>query len=107
MADQAGVDFVFEIERIRWLPGAVKYGQEGAFPGGMGRNLDYFAPHVSFDDEISVLTQDLLWTPETSGGLLVALSPDAVGAYQKRCPVAFVVGHVEAGDGELYVTSRA
>lgn len=107
MAEQAAVDLVFEIERLRWLPGAVHYGEEGAFPAGMGRNLDYFAPHVSFDDDIPVLMQDLLWTPETSGGLLVALPPDAVGAYQKQCPVAFVVGRVEEGKGSLYVTSRA
>ena len=107
MAEQAGVDFVFEIERIRWLPGAVQYGEGGSFPGGMGRNLEFFAPHVTFDEEIPVLTQDLLWTPETSGGLLVALPPDAVGAYQKQCPGAFVVGRVETGEGSLYVTSRA
>lgn len=107
MAEQAGADFVFEVERLRWLPGAVQYGEQGAFPGGMGRNLDFFAPHVTFDDEISVLTQDLLWTPETSGGLLVALSPGDVGAFQKECPVAFVVGRVEAGEGAIHVTSRS
>lgn len=107
MAEQADVNFIFEMERIRWLPGAVQYGEAGAFPGGMGRNLDHFAPHVTFDEDISVLEQDLLWTPETSGGLLVALPPAAVGDYQKQCPGAFVVGRVEAGPGRLYVVSRA
>ena len=107
MAKHAKIDFVFEIDRIRWLPGAVQYGEEGAFPGGMGRNLEYFAPHVFFDDDIPVLYKDLLWTPETSGGLLVTLPPAAVGTFQKQCPVAFVVGRVEDGQGRLYVTSRA
>lgn len=107
MAEQAGVNFVFEEERIRWLPGAVQYGEAGAFPGGMGRNLEFFAPHVTFDEDISVLTQDLLWTPETSGGLLVALPPAAVGDYQKQCSGAFVVGRIEEGQGRIYVTSRA
>lgn len=107
MAELAGVNFVFEAERIRWLPGAVQYGEAGAFPGGMGRNLEHFAPHVTFDEDISVLTQDLLWTPETSGGLLVALPPAAVGDYQKQCPGAFVVGRIEPGEGSVYVTSRA
>lgn len=103
MADaQEGVDFRFFLERLPWLPGADRYGEAGMFPGGMGNNLDYFAPYVTFSEHVSTLMQDLLWTPETSGGLLVALPPSAVGAFLARCP-AWHVGEVIPGEGRLRV----
>jgi len=103
MAMQAGVNLHLFHSHLLWLPGADKYGREGAFPGGMGRNLDYFAPDVFFDAEIDQLNQDLLWTPETSGGLLVALPPPAVPAFLEQVPQAVVVGDVRPGGGKIYV----
>lgn len=103
MAGQGDVDFRFSVEKLPWLPGAQEYGAEGAFPGGMGRNLDYFQTHVTFGDGVDQLTQDLLWTPETSGGLLVAVSPDRVETYRQHCATAVVVGHVTAGNGHIFV----
>lgn len=103
MAAAAEVGFRFYLSRLPWLAGAVNYGQLGAFPGGMGRNLAHFAPHVTFADPISTLMQDLLWTPETSGGLLVALTPDQVATFQGVCPAGVVVGEVVAGPGRIEV----
>jgi selenide,water dikinase len=102
-AGQNGVDFRFYVDRLPWLPGALDYGAGGAFPGGMGRNLDFFAPLVTFSDHVSTLIQDMLWTPETSGGLLVALPPAAASAFLARCP-AWHVGDVVPGAGRLQVT---
>lgn len=103
MASQAGVDFHFRLEALTWLPGAQRYAEQGAFPGGMGRNRDYFAPHVTFAATISETMQDMLWTPETSGGLLVALPHEQVAAFQEHCPAGRVVGEVKPGQGRLYV----
>ncbi len=100
----AGVDFHFEVAALPWLPGTNKYAELGAFPGGMGRNLDYFAPHVHFGSDVSQMVQDMLWTPETSGGLLVALSPDSVATFQARCPDGVVVGKVTTGNGKIWVS---
>jgi len=102
MARQAEVDFHLDVSRLPWLPGALVYGEAGTFPGGMGRNLDYFQPWVTFSG-VSTLIQDMLWNPETSGGLLVALSPTDVDAYRHRCPYAVVIGEVRPGEGHIYV----
>jgi selenide,water dikinase len=44
-----------------------------------------------------------MFTPETSGGLLIALPPAEVDLYQARCAArrqpAWVVGQVLEGDG--------
>jgi selenide,water dikinase len=104
MAHLGLVDFHFSLSQLPWLPGAIAYGEAGAFPGGMGNNLDFFSPWVNFTDGISQLMQNMLWTPETSGGLLVALPPDQVSTYQGHCDSAVVVGKVSQGDGHLHVS---
>lgn len=103
MAHAGQVTFVFSLAQLPFLPGTEKYADLRAIPGGTGRNEDYFAPHVSFDTAVSELWRDVLWTPETSGGLLVAVAPDQVAAYQTLCPTAVVVGRVEAGPAHIQV----
>jgi selenide,water dikinase len=103
MASQSGVGLRFVSSHLPWLPGAADYGRAGAFPGGMGRNLDFFAPHVTFGDGLDLLFQDLLWTPETSGGLLVALPVETVPSYLKQVPQAVLVGRAVEGDGQIVV----
>lgn len=44
MASQANVDFHFKTDGLPWLPGAVSYGDQDVFPGGMGRNKTHFSP---------------------------------------------------------------
>lgn len=43
--------------------------------GGLGRNRDYRRNMVSFGTGIPEYVQDLLFDPQTSGGLLIALAP--------------------------------
>lgn len=103
MASAGEVDFRFASSQLPWLPGALRYGEVGAFPGGMGRNYDHFHPHVTFAKTVSQLVQDMLYTPETSGGLLVAVPPDQVARFQQVCETAVVVGEVTAGNGRVWV----
>ena len=103
MAHVGLVDFHFHLDKLPWLPGAIGYGQAGAFPGGMARNLDYFRDWVTFGEGVSVLMQDMLWTPETSGGLLAAVVPEMVDVFVSVCETAVVVGEVVAGNGRIWV----
>ncbi len=105
MAEQSAVDFHFRLAHIPWLPGAKAYGLAGAFPGGMDNNAGYFGRWVTFADGIdeNYLYHDMLFTPETSGGLLVSLSPDKVSGYLTHVPQAAVVGEVVPGDGHVWI----
>lgn len=104
MAIQGGVDFRFYLNKVPWLPGAVDYGKAGTFPGGMGNNMRFFAEHISFDREISQLMRDLLFTPETSGGLLVAVPPENVKLFLEECAESVKIGEVTEGTGRIHVT---
>lgn len=99
-----GVDLIFSAGALPWLPGALAYGAAGSFPGGAGRNQEHFGPLVTFGGGVSALLQNMLWTPETSGGLLVALPPAAVARFLDHCP-AWQVGYAAPGSGRLQVTA--
>lgn len=103
MAHLGEVDFRFSLAQLPWLPGAMACGTAGAFPGGMGRNQAYFAPWVTFAEGVGQLAQDLLWTPETSGGLLMSVPPAEVKTVQDNCETAVIVGEVLAGNGRLWM----
>ena len=101
MAHLSLVDFRIDMDKLPWLPGAIGYGQAGAFPGGMARNLDYYSRWVTFGEGVSLLMQDMLWTPETSGGLLVAVAPEMGELFRKGCETAVVIGEVLVGSGYI------
>jgi selenide,water dikinase len=103
MAHLGLVDFHLQLSKLPWLPGALRYGEAGAFPGGMGRNLDYFGRWVKFAPGVSQLMQDMLMTPETSGGLLVALAADQIETFRAHCETAVIIGHVTKGEGFIHV----
>lgn len=103
MAAQGSVDFVFRLGDLPWLPGAFEYGRAGAFPGGMGNNARFFGQWVAFTEGVDFLYQDMLFTPETSGGLLIALAPESVSGYLDQIPGSIVIGDVTAGDGQIRI----
>lgn len=103
MARQGKVDFEMNLADLPWLPGAIAYGESGAFPGGMGNNQRHFGSSVSFADEISFVMRDLMFTPETSGGLLVSLAPDMVEGFISSLGAGTVIGNVSQGDGRITV----
>jgi selenide,water dikinase len=104
MAHLSLVNFHLNLDTLPWLPGAHQYAQADAFPDGTWRNLDYFAPWVEFGPGVSQLMQNMLWTPETSGGLLASLPPENVSTFIKHCPTAVSIGQVLPGDGRIIIT---
>jgi selenide,water dikinase len=103
MAHMGNVNFRIFSQRLSWLPGALSYGEGGNFPGGMANNLDFFSRWVAFDQAVGHLIQDMLWTPETSGGLFVAVDPTQVANFMAACPSAVIIGEVLDGDGHIEV----
>ncbi|TVP88772.1 MAG: selenide, water dikinase SelD [Pseudomonadaceae bacterium] len=62
------------------LPGVEHYLEAGCVPGGTGRNFASYGEHVLL---ANAGWQNLLCDPQTSGGLLVAVSPDACAAFEQ------------------------
>lgn len=63
------------IERVPMLDGVLRMAAEGHVPGGAGRNRDFVGPSVDFDSAVAGDARSVLFDPQTSGGLLLAVSP--------------------------------
>jgi selenide,water dikinase len=103
MASRGGVRMVIEAARVPALPGALAYAGEGIITGGGGRNRAGTAGHIEIDDGVSEAVTHLLYDPQTSGGLLIALPPTAAEALVARLHAealpGAVIGRVEQGSG--------
>ncbi len=73
MAKGSGVTIVFEESDLPLLPGALECCRAGMVPGGGIRNRDFFGPHVRISEEVSQDMVTLVFDPQTSGGLLIAV----------------------------------
>jgi selenide,water dikinase len=102
MASQSRVRFRFYLDRLPFLPGAREYANLWLFPGGACNNQQAYGQAVSFDG-LEEEMQMLLFTPETSGGLLIALPPAEADRLQALCQEAgqavWRVGEVVEGEG--------
>lgn len=107
MAHLSGVDLVIDWDALRWLPGALSYGEQDFFAGGMGRNRDFFAPWVRFSGALAPVQRDLLFDPQTSGGLLIAVAADAAAELCRALVAAgdeaAIIGAARAGSGMIAV----
>ncbi len=63
---------------LRWLDGVIAHAQAGVLTGASTRNWASYGDAVDLDSSLPTYAQTLLTDPQTSGGLLVACSADAV-----------------------------
>jgi selenide,water dikinase len=109
MAERGGVRMRFFLDRLPFLDGATRYADEWLFPAGTCHNEACFGRHVTFADDIPDELRQLLFTPETSGGLLV-VAPDRAdalaAAYAAADQPLWIVGDVLPGEGIEVVRIR-
>jgi selenide,water dikinase len=90
------------------LPGAVEFAREGVFTGASGRNWTGYGERVTLGKGLGEAEQLLLTDPQTSGGLLVACSPETVDAVlavfrEEGFSDAAVIGEISAGAPHITV----
>ena len=78
--------------RVPLLEGAIDLVERNT-PGGGRTNRDHFSAGVSAEGTIDPRTVQLLYDPQTSGGLLVAVAPDAFDAARDALRNAGVFAH--------------
>jgi selenide,water dikinase len=102
MAERSGVALRIDHGCVPHFPEVVGLARDGHCPGGLGRNRDYYGPRVSFAEGIPDFVRDILFDPQTSGGLLISVSADRSDDLLARLHDAgiedsSVIGEVVAG----------
>ena len=94
----APVSFEIDHNSFTYLPGALEAAQEGHLSGGLKNNRAFIGDCVEFGPKVSPDHQSLLFDPQTSGGLLIAIDARAAELahhlLQKRGAPASPVGIV-------------
>lgn len=108
----AGVPPVsFEIDHtsFSYLPGALDAAHEGHLSGGLKNNRAFIGDCVEFGPNVSAEHQSLLFDPQTSGGLLIAIDARAAELahqlLQKHGALASPVGIVRQKKSPLIYVS--
>jgi len=73
MAAASQVGLVIQSKAIPIFPEAMDYAKIGLVPGGAHSNRQFFSCKVEAYSNVSELLLDILYDPQTSGGLLISL----------------------------------
>ena len=87
MAQGSGVEVTVEVDAIDLIPEAVELAGMGLLPAGMYRNRTFAEPGVDVGS-VELARQDLLFDPQTSGGLLIAAAPEDADALYRDLKAA-------------------
>jgi len=103
MAHASGVALDLHAPAIPLLSGALGYAEAGIFPGGSVDNQTTFGPQIEFDPALALPWRMLLFDAQTSGGLLLAVGPEALPGLRESLRSAgtpgWQIGWVRAGEG--------
>ena len=86
MAQGSGVELEIDVGAVDFIPEAAELARMGILPEGMYRNRSFAGDSVA-PGTAELWQQDLLYDPQTSGGLLMAVDPeDAEALYEALRP---------------------
>jgi selenide, water dikinase len=110
MAAASSVSLHFDAASIPLIAGVREYAAMGMVPAGSYRNRKHAGRHVEKIGEMDEALEDILYDPQTSGGLLIAVPADkkevlmaAMAANDEDSAV--VIGHVAENDpGRIFIS---
>ena len=101
MAEASGVSLRIHYSSIPLMKAAQKYAEAYTFPGGASDNMEYFSPKVTLEGELSINLLTLLYDPQTSGGLLIAVPEEKASQFQAEADARAIpmwqIGTVSTG----------
>jgi selenide, water dikinase len=96
MAVASGVTLEVTVDTLQFLPGALEYARQGAIPGGLKNNREFASCAVASERELPREVEDLLYDPQTAGGLLISMAERDAAQFESAFPAAYRIGRVLA-----------
>ena len=98
LAQSSRVGININLAAIPFFPQASELAKQGFCPGGLHRNREFYSPCVKFAREVPTHMQDIIYDPQTSGGLLICLAPRKAPRLLNRLLAAGVADAVIIGE---------
>lgn len=94
MARGSCCTLIVESEFIPHYPEAAELAEMGIIPAGAYKNREYTANEIAFDKNVPLAVQDIIFDPQTSGGLLIATpqAEELCSAMQNAAVDAHIIG---------------
>jgi len=101
MIESTEVGMIIYSEKVPYFPEAKEYAEKGMAPGGTTRNRDFRLKMVDIDKNVSKVMVDILFDPQTSGGLLMSVpaadaEPLVKRMHREGIKEAAIIGEVVA-----------
>ncbi len=101
MVEGANVGMVIESAAVSLFPGAKELAEMGMIPGGLHRNRDFRKNMVDVAEGVPQYLADILFDPQTSGGLLISVPKQKAAGlldrmHQSGIREAAIIGEVVA-----------
>ncbi len=84
LAENSQVGINLHVGSIPFFPEAGEFARQGLCPGGLYSNREFYGRAVKISSEIQGHIQDVLFDPQTSGGLLICVEPEKAGLLLDR-----------------------
>lgn len=98
MAQGSGCTIHIKADQVPYHPEAYELAEMGFIPAGAYRNREYVADGIEVKEGITRAMQDIMYDPQTSGGLLIAVDKEAAddlfAELKESIPQAAIVGYV-------------
>jgi selenide,water dikinase len=99
MIEKTELGMVIKAASVPYFEETEAYIEKGMVPGGLNRNREYRQHQVDFARDIPQFLQDIMFDPQTSGGLLIAVAKDTSSRLLKllksKGAPAVAIGEVE------------
>ena len=108
LVSEGTLDLILEAPSLPVLPGALEAASLGLIPAGAYANRGHAGERVRVEEGVDLVLQDLVFDPQTSGGLLLAVAPEDEGIFLEHLlragfPETRRVGRFLPGEGTLEI----
>ena len=83
MVANSGLAIALHADSIPLISEATDYARMGLMPAGTYKNREFFGPKVDIAPSVDPVVQDILFDPQTSGGLLICVAKEVAQALLK------------------------
>jgi len=85
-------------DRVPMIPEALEFAAMGLIPAGAYKNREFREPMIDFGQRVARAVQDVLFDPQTSGGLLISVGGDHADALVKALRDGGISDAAEIGE---------